>query len=262
MHTITKQHVILFLLTAFLVGCATTEHPKELEYQLVSDLQKSSYAQGVEHVKNLQKSQIPLDRSAFLAGIDDMLNHKVLRLNPKELQKGLDWVFVQHVLYNQKLADENQAKGKAFLNANKQKPGIVTLPSGLQYNILASGSGTKKPMLNDKAIVRYRICRLNGEQLTVSGKDVTSPSEIAVKDLTKGWKEAMLLMTEGDKWQLFVPAELAYGEAGASGGGVQPNESLVYEVELVSIIESKRESLNSNRDKDFAPSMIKKSSSW
>lgn len=259
---ITKQQITLFLLTVSLAGCATTDQPKEPENQLNSDLQKSSYAQGVEHVKNLQKSQISLDRSAFLAGIDDMLNHRVLRLNPKELQKGMDWVFVQHVLYNQKLADENQAKGQTFLNANKQKLGVVTLPSGLQYKVLAKGNGIKKPTLNDKAIVRYRISRLNGEELTVSGKNEMSPPEISLKGLIKGWKEAMLLMTVGDKWQLFVPAELAYGEAGASGGGVQPNETLIYEVDLVSIVDQAHANLIDNQAKTFAPSTIKKSSSW
>ncbi|MDO9162539.1 MAG: FKBP-type peptidyl-prolyl cis-trans isomerase N-terminal domain-containing protein [Methylococcaceae bacterium] len=225
--------VVMLLL--FLAGCSTTSiKPVENKLLLQSDLQKSSYAQGVQYMKNLQQSEIPLDQALFVQGLNDVLNKKLLRLNPAELQKGQDWVFVQQVLHNEKVAAENLKIGKAFLDANKQKPGVQTTASGLQYKILMSGKSARKPNLSDTLQLRYRITRLDGQELTSTEKDSKIP-EVQVDGLIKGWQEAMLLMTEGAKWQLFVPSDLAYGEVGAPDGRLGPNETLIYDVELVAI---------------------------
>ncbi len=222
---------------SFLTGCAATPPTKSVitEPILQSDQQKSSYAQGVNYLQNLQKSEIPLDQSLFVLGMNDVLNKHPLRLNPNELLKGQDWVFVQHVKYNEKMGALNLAKGEAFLAENKQKPGVITTASGLQYKVLIPGKSSRQPTLKESAQVRFKITQLDGKELTNTLTSAKVP-EVQIASLVPGWKEAMLLMTEGSKWQLFVPSNLAYGETGAPGH-LAPNEVLIYEVELMSIVE-------------------------
>ncbi len=231
---------ILMITTILTAGCATNtttntaNNSPENQPVLQTDMQKSSYAQGVQYMNNLQQSKIPLDQDLFVLGMNDALNKAPLRLKPEQLQRGQDWVFVQQLLYNEKVGKENVLKGKVFLDANKQKPGIHTTASGLQYKILTDGNGTKKPTIKDTALIRYRIARLDGEELTSTEK-TPNPSEVPLTNLLKGWQEAMLMMTVGSKWQIYVPSSLAYGEAGAPEGKVQQNETLVIDVELVGI---------------------------
>ena len=229
-----------FLNFAFIVvllqACGTTPPDKcQVQTELVTEMQQSSYAQGVSHMKNLRKYDTAFDQVAFLMGLNDVQNNRQLQLSPEQLQSGLDWVIVQQVKYNDKVAPLNLAEGKAFLDANKQNQGVIILPSGLQYKVLAVGKGTRKPSLKDAVSVHYRISRINGDELTESGKDSKSPTEIKVGNVIKGWQEALLLMVEGDKWQLYVPSNLAYGEMGAPSVGLEPNETLIYEVELVAV---------------------------
>lgn len=227
------------LFIGILAGCASTATPPVQtagsEPVLQSDQQKSSYAQGVGYMQNLQKSEIPLDQDLFLLGMNDVLAKKPLRLDAAEIQKGQDWVFVQSVLFNEKLASANLTKGQAFLDGNKQKPGVTVTASGLQYKVLTPGKSAHKPTVKDVAKLHYRISKLDGTELTSTANQSSAP-EVKVGGLIKGWQEAMLLMPEGAKWQLFVPSELAYGEAGAPAGNVEPNETLVYEVELLEIL--------------------------
>jgi FKBP-type peptidyl-prolyl cis-trans isomerase len=242
-----------------LAGCtATPTVPTEPILQ--TDQQKSSYAQGVNYLQNLQKSEISLDQSLFVLGMNDVLNKQPLRLNPAELQKGQDWVFVQGVLHNEKISAENLAKGKAFLAENKQKPGIITTASGLQYKVLTPGKSSRKPTLKESAQVRFRIAQLDGKELTNTEKAAKVP-EVQIASLVPGWQEAMLLMTEGSKWQLFVPSELAYGEAGAPGH-LAPNETLIYDVELVGISASPSAKANTEEKIASPTGDVKPSSSW
>lgn len=185
-------------------------------------------------MNNLQQSKIPLDQYLFVLGMNDALNKKPMRLNPEQMQRGQDWVFVQQVLYNEKVGKENLKKGKAFLDANKRSPVVHSTASGLQYKVITDGLNNRKPSLNDTVLVHYRITRLDGEELTSTQKN-PDPSEVAVAGLMKGWQEAMLLMTEGAAWRLFIPPHLAYGEGGAPEGKVQQNETLILEVKLVGI---------------------------
>ncbi len=130
------------------------------------------------------------------------------------------------------LASYNQKTGETFLAENQKKEGIVTLPSGLQYKILKEGDG-KKPTLNDTVVCHYRGILIDGKEFYNSYKR-NQPMAFALKGgVIKGWAEALQLMPVGSKWQLFVPGELAYGEAGS--GAVGPNTTLIYEVELLAI---------------------------
>ena len=129
------------------------------------------------------------------------------------------------------VAEQNLQKGKAFLEQNKSKQGVVTLPSGLQYMVLKKGDGPQ-PRVIDSVMVHYRAMHVDGTEFNNSytrGKPVT----IAVKAMIPGWKQAVRLMSEGDKWRLFIPQFLAYTNRGE--GEVEPNETLIYEIELLKV---------------------------
>jgi FKBP-type peptidyl-prolyl cis-trans isomerase FklB len=126
----------------------------------------------------------------------------------------------------------NKKDGDAFLAANKGKDGVVTLPSGLQYKILKQGNGPK-PTANDTVECNYRGTLIDGKEFDASSKH-GGPASFPVGGVIKGWTEALQLMPVGSKWQLFVPADLAYGDRGA-GADIGPDATLIFEVELLSI---------------------------
>ncbi len=129
-------------------------------------------------------------------------------------------------------AETNKKEGEAFLAANKTKPGVVTTPSGLQYKILKEGTGPK-PTAADKVVCNYKGTLINGTEFDSSYKR-GQPATFPVGQVIKGWTEALQLMPVGSKWQLFIPADLAYGERGA-GNDIGPDSTLIFEVELLSI---------------------------
>jgi FKBP-type peptidyl-prolyl cis-trans isomerase FklB len=129
------------------------------------------------------------------------------------------------------IAERNLAAGKAFLEENKKKEGVKTLPSGLQYKVLAEGSG-KIPKASDNVTVNYKGTLINGTEFDSSYKR-GKPTTFQVDKVIRGWTEALQLMKEGSKWQLFIPLELGYGERGAEP--VPPNSVLIFEVELISV---------------------------
>jgi FKBP-type peptidyl-prolyl cis-trans isomerase FklB len=132
----------------------------------------------------------------------------------------------------QQAGETNKKEGEAFLATNKAKDGVVALPSGLQYKILTEGTGPK-PSATDSVVCNYRGTLLDGKEFDSSYKH-GQPATFPVNGVIKGWTEALQLMPAGSKWQLFVPAQLAYGDRGA-GPDIGPNATLVFEVELLSI---------------------------
>jgi FKBP-type peptidyl-prolyl cis-trans isomerase FklB len=129
------------------------------------------------------------------------------------------------------MAEKNLSEGKAFLEENKKKEGVKTLSSGLQYKVLAEGFG-KTPKAADNVTVNYKGTLINGAEFDNSYKR-GQPATFKVNGVIKGWTEALQLMNEGSKWQLFIPPELGYGDRGA--GPVPPNSTLIFEVELISV---------------------------
>lgn len=134
-----------------------------------------------------------------------------------------------------KKLEENSAAGQAFLAANKVKPDVVTLESGLQYKVLTAGSG-KTPSASDVVQVHYRGTLIDGTPFD-SSYDRGEPVEFPVSRVIAGWTEALQLMAEGAKWQLFIPAELAYGSQEV-GGVIEPNSVLLFEVELLKVVDA------------------------
>jgi len=132
------------------------------------------------------------------------------------------------------IAEKNLAAGKAFLAENAKKPGVITTESGLQYKILTSGDG-KQPTADDIVTTHYRGTLIDGREFDSSYKRNT-PASFPVKGVIKGWTEALQLMHVGDKWQLFVPSDLAYGESQRSEL-IEPNSTLIFEIELLDVKE-------------------------
>ena len=131
----------------------------------------------------------------------------------------------------------NRKVGDAFLAENKSKEGVVTLPSGLQYKILTAGTGPK-PTTSDTVTCNYKGTLISGKEFDSSYKR-GQPASFPVGGVIKGWTEALQLMPVGSKWQLFIPPDLAYGDRGA-GADIGPGETLIFEVELISIGEPKK----------------------
>jgi FKBP-type peptidyl-prolyl cis-trans isomerase FklB len=135
------------------------------------------------------------------------------------------------------VAKKNKAEGEAFLAENKKKEGVKTLPSGLQYKVIKAGTG-KKPKSTDTVTAHYRGTLINGTEFDSSYKRGQPATFPVSGGMIPGWTEALQLMEEGAKWQLFIPSNLAYGEKGA-GRDIGPNATLIFEIELVSIQEKK-----------------------
>jgi FKBP-type peptidyl-prolyl cis-trans isomerase FklB len=128
-------------------------------------------------------------------------------------------------------ADKNRAAGQAFLEENKSKDGVVVLPSGVQYKVLKEGTGSS-PSVRDTVAVNYRSSLVDGTEFANSYKQ-RKPVTVSLARVIPGWREALLLMKEGSKWQIFIPSDLAYGAKG--GSGIEPNSTLVFEVELLHV---------------------------
>lgn len=129
-------------------------------------------------------------------------------------------------------AAKNKAAGEQFLAANKAKPGVITLPSGLQYQVIKEGTGPK-PAAQDKVKVHYTGTLVDGTKFD-SSVDRGEALSIGVSGVIKGWTEALLLMPVGSKWKLFIPSDLGYGERQA-GAKIAPNSALIFDVELLEI---------------------------
>lgn len=257
-----KSYGNIVLISILSTSCSLNSIPeKALESELVlqTDRQKSSYAQGVLYMRNLQKTEVPLDADVFMRGIQDVQNKTSLRLNPEQITRGRDWVYVQQSLYMERTSKKNVAKGEAFLKANKTKLGVVSLPSGIQYKILIQGTGKQKPVLTDTVAMHYKITKLKGGLFYSTEKEQQVP-RVQVSSIIKGWQEALLLMSVGAKWELYIPGTLAYGEAVDPEGILEPNETLIFDVELIGInlptsAQSKAPTFGPNGD-------IKPSSRW
>ncbi len=203
---------------------------------LTTPKDKFSYALGMNLGTSLHRQSVPVDPSILLRGLKDSLAGGKTLLTEDQAKAAL--AEVQNDLRKkqqeqmQAAGETNKKEGEAFLAANKSKDGVVALPSGLQYKILTQGTGPK-PTAADTVVCNYRGTLLNGTEFDSSYKR-GQPATFPVGGVIKGWTEALALMPVGSKWQLFIPAQLAYGER-APGPEIGPNSTLIFEVELLSI---------------------------
>ena len=203
---------------------------------LATPKDKLSYSIGMNIGKSLKRDNVDVDPAIVLRGLRDVLGGGNLLMNDQEAQSILTNLQTdlrkKQEQEMQQVGETNKKEGDAFLTANKIKDGVVALPSGLQYKILQEGTGPK-PTAADTVTVNYRGTLINGTEFDSSYKR-GQPASFPVGGIIKGWTEALLLMPVGSKWQLFIPADLAYGSRQASPA-IGPNSTLVFEVELLSI---------------------------
>ena len=200
--------------------------------------QKASYSYGVDVATRLKQQGIELDVKALNRGIADAYNGTELALSEEErLQAKTTFQTELRETLVKKQADvavKNLADGKAFLEDNAKKTGVITTDSGLQYKILTTGDG-KQPKASDTVTTHYKGTLIDGREFDSSYKR-DKPASFPVKGVIKGWTEALQLMHVGDKWQLYIPSELAYGATKRSEL-IQANSTLVFELELLGIKE-------------------------
>jgi FKBP-type peptidyl-prolyl cis-trans isomerase FklB len=202
---------------------------------LATDKDKASYSIGVNIGKSLHRDGVEVEPKFFVQGMEDAIVDGKLLLTEDQMKTVMMTLQkdVQQKQAEKRLAlvEGNKKAGAAFLAENAKKPGVVTLPSGLQYKILTEGTGPK-PTATDSVVCNYRGTLLDNTEFDSSYKR-GQPATFGVGQVIKGWTEALQLMPTGSKWQLFIPSDLAYGERGP--GPIGPNATLVFEVELVSI---------------------------
>ncbi len=191
---------------------------------------------GKKLAEVFQKQSIPYDPAILARGMKDGLAGGKTLLTNEEAQAAITTVQKEVQQKEQEKMQQasglNKKEGQDFLAANKGKPGVVTLPSGLQYKVEKEGTGPK-PAAGDSVVCNYRGTLINGTEFDSSYKR-GQPATFPVSGVIKGWTEALQLMPVGSKWQLFVPSDLAYGDRGA-GADIGPGATLIFEVELVSI---------------------------
>jgi FKBP-type peptidyl-prolyl cis-trans isomerase len=221
---------------------------------------KFSYALGMNigngYKQGLEKQSVEFDANLIAQGVKDALSGAKTRLTDEEAKAVLTEVQTEVNKERQEkmkeASDKNKAEGEAFLAANKSKEGVVTLPSGLQYKILTAGIGPK-PTASDQVNCNYRGTLIDGTEFDSSYKR-GKPATFGVGQVIKGWTEALQLMPIGSKWQLFIPSSLAYGERGGPGGAIGPDEALIFEVELISIVDkAKDDKSKGEEDKKVEP---------
>jgi FKBP-type peptidyl-prolyl cis-trans isomerase FklB len=198
--------------------------------------EKVSYSIGVNIGKNMKIQGIDVDQAFLIQGMKDGLNGAKTAMSEKDMDATMN-SFQQEMMTKmqakQKVdGEKNKKAGDAFLAANKNKDGVITLPSGLQYKILKEGNGAK-PTATQTVKCNYRGTLIDGKEFDSSYKR-GEPAEFPVGQVIKGWTEALQLMPVGSKWELFIPSDLAYGPNG-SGQTIGPNSTLIFEIELISI---------------------------
>jgi FKBP-type peptidyl-prolyl cis-trans isomerase FklB len=204
--------------------------------QLKDQKDKASYSIGYDIGSTFKKQKVDLNADALFTGLKDALSGKEALLSKEDREKTLE-VFQKEMMEKQvaaskEAATKNAAEGEKFLAENKTKDGVKTTTSGLQYKVLKEGSG-ESPKETDTVVTNYRGTLLDGTEFDSSYKR-NEPASFPVNRVIKGWTEALQLMKPGAKYQLFIPAALAYGERGA-GRDIGPNATLIFEVELLSV---------------------------
>jgi FKBP-type peptidyl-prolyl cis-trans isomerase FklB len=221
----------VILSISFLTSISFSAEKVELKDQK----DKESYSLGYQFGQGLKAQGLDINLEVYTSGIKDALGGTAPSLSQEEMQRTVLDLQKRLMAARQKelkeMGERNLAEGKSFLEENKKMEGVKTLPSGLQYKVLSEGTG-KTPGAADQVTVNYKGTLINGTEFDNSYKRGT-PATFQPNKVVKGWTEALQLMKEGSKWQLFIPPELGYGDRVA--GPVPPNSTLIFEVELISV---------------------------
>jgi UDP-GlcNAc:undecaprenyl-phosphate/decaprenyl-phosphate GlcNAc-1-phosphate transferase len=238
--TVSLLKNIAALALGLLAAQAFAQEPTVLKTQK----DKDSYAIGADLARNLKRRGVSMETEPLLRGMRDVLSGGQLLMAEDDLQETLRAIqneARQKTIMARKgkaiVADETGEKGAAFLALNKTNQGVICLPSGLQYKVLKAGDGPK-PTATDSIECRFRGTLIDGRDFAGTGPS-GPPVTFKMSDVMPGWKEALLLMPVGSKWQLFIPPQLAFGQQGAGrtriAPRIEPNATLIYDLELVGI---------------------------
>ena len=198
--------------------------------------QKAAYAIGLNMGKQMKKQGVALDAELISKGLKDGLADKP-GMTEQQCEEVLT-AFGQQMMAKQQAAATGQAAenlkdGLAFLAANKTKPGVTTLPSGVQYKVIKEGTG-KIPKPSDTVVANYKGTLIDGTEFDSSYKR-GEPAEFPVGGVIKGWTEILQKMKVGAKYKVFIPSELAYGASPRPGGPIKPNDTLIFDIELLDV---------------------------
>ena len=220
--------------SALLLLAACSQPGTQAPVSLESEDAKVNYSVGYQIGGDLKRQGVPLDPDALVAGIRDATAVGEARLSEEERRAALAALQTRMRAAEQVSREaegaKNLAAANAFLEANRTKEGVTTLPSGLQYKVLTEGSGPK-PASTDTVTVHYRGTLIDGTEFD-SSYSRNEPATFPLNRVIKGWTEGLQLMGEGAKWELTIPPDLGYGPQGA-GARIPPQSALVFEVELV-----------------------------
>ncbi|MDO7873569.1 FKBP-type peptidyl-prolyl cis-trans isomerase [Hymenobacter sp. ASUV-10] len=206
---------------------------------LDTNQQQVSYIIGRDLARNFAQQGLDLDIDILAAALKEGLAGQPMRLNQEQVQAAM--MQLQEQLGGAEEDDDdtstpdsmnNKAEGEAFLAENANKPGVTTLPSGLQYEVLTEGSGPK-PTPRSSVTTHYHGTLINGNVFD-SSYQRGQPATFGVNQVIAGWTEALQLMPEGSKWRLYIPSDLAYGKRGA-GRDIGPDSALIFDVELLKV---------------------------
>lgn len=222
--------------SVLMVGC---------QKKLDTDEKKASYAIGQQIGTNLKNQNIEFDPDVLAMSIKEASQGKESKLKPEEMQQALMKLQENLMKKQQEEAEKNKSEGAAFLEKNKSAEGVKTTASGLQYIVMQEGTG-KTPGLKDVVKAHYKGTLINGQQFD-SSYDRGQPAEFPVEGVIKGWTEALQLMKVGGKMKLFIPPELGYGSAARPG--IPANSVLVFEVELLDVIQPPAAVVPSKKEK-------------
>lgn len=196
---------------------------------------RESYSLGYQTGQGLKSRDVEIDVDVYLSGLRDALAGRKGAIGDEEMRAALQGVRTQLLGAQQARARDraaqNLAQSRAFLAENRKKDGVRILASGLQYRVLAEGTG-KVPATTDSVTVRYRGTFPDGSEFASSDRQ-SKPSNVALAKVIPGWREALLLMKTGARWQLVVPPELAYGARGTAG--IEPNRALIFDLQLLAV---------------------------
>ena len=225
-----KLQWMAVLALGFLVVHAIAEQTTVLK----TSKEKMSYAIGVQMARNLKRMEVDVAPDVLTKAMRDVLSGETLLMSDEDLRLAISsyqaGLRQRQAKALKTAAENNRKEGDAFLEANKAKQGVVTLPSGLQYKVLEAGDG-KKPTEADTVECRYRGTLINGTEFDSSHGQ---PATFKVPGVIPGWREALRLIPVGSKWQLFIPPHLAYAERGA-GRDIGPNATLIFELEILAV---------------------------
>jgi len=231
--TIMKKQAII---TLALLVLASPVSAQDTNTTLTTAKDKVSYAIGYNVGMNLQRQDYDVDPRLIEKGIRDILEGNDTALTELEAREALQ--AYQQALFKKKqeeqaaAAAENKEVGKAWLAENAKKNGVITLESGLQYKVLAAGDG-ESASANDTVKVHYRGTLIDGTEFD-SSYSRGQPAQFKTTGVIRGWTEALQIMKAGDKWRLFIPSDLAYGDR-SQGDKIKPGSTLIFEVELLEV---------------------------